>query len=274
MANYLLVLLSAGLGWALGGAVGGIIGSLVGGFLFAGDDNDPKPATPPDNPSSGTRHGAFRNTGTQQDINVSLMVLFAAIMKADGVINRSELAVVKRFLLVNYGEERGKELLQTIRQIAERDIPIDDICRQIKVNTDYATRYQMLDFLFSIGGADGEFHASELALLSRIATGFGISRQDLVSIHARHLHSGGGSRSDDSSASHGAAHGKDPYRVLGIDSSATDDEVKKAYRRMVKRYHPDTVANMSEEIQRNAAEQMKEINDAYASIKASRDSLK
>ena len=71
-----------------------------------------------------------------------------------------------------------------------------------------------------------------------------------------------------------ASYGKDPYKVLGIDSSATDDEVKKAYRKMAMKYHPDRVAGMSEELQRNAAEQMKEINEAYEVIKQRRPSMK
>ena len=62
--------------------------------------------------------------------------------------------------------------------------------------------------------------------------------------------------------------------MLGIDSSATDDEVKKAYRRMAMKYHPDRVAGMSEEMQRNAAEQMKEINQAYDKIKTMRPGIK
>ena len=204
------------------------------------------------------------------------MVLIAAVMKVDGQVKRSELDFVKRFLLKNYGEQRGKEMLKVLQQMVERDIPIDQVCQQIKVNTDYNTRYHMLDFLFGIGGADGEFHQSELNMLHLIARYLGISQSDYSSIHERHVGYRDYSYSDNSrsSRSSSSSYNKDPYRVLGIDSSATDDEVKKAYRKMAMKYHPDRVAGMSEEMQRNAAEQMKEINEAYEVIKERRASMK
>ena len=61
-----------------------------------------------------------------------------------------------------------------------------------------------------------------------------------------------------------------PYAVLGIDSNATDDEVKKAYRRLAMKYHPDRVENLGEEVRRNAEEQFKKINEAYETIRIAR----
>ena len=176
-------------------------------------------------------------------------------MKADGAVKKSELDYVKRFLLQNYGEERGKQMLKVLQQMVQQDIPVDQVCFQIKVNTDYNTRYHMVDFLFGISGADGEYH-------------LGISPSDYTSIHERHVgHSG-------NSAFSQSRNQKDPYKVLGIDSNASDEEVKKAYRKMAMKYHPDRVAGMSEEIQRNAAAQMKEINQAYEQIKHLRPNIK
>ena len=260
--------LFAGLGWAIGGPIGGILGYFIG------------KAISPDKQLGGGdeqtfyHRGPYRNTGTQQDVNVALMVLIAAVMKVDGQVKRSELDYVKRFLLTNYGEERGKQMLKVLQQMVERDIPIDQVCAQIKVNTDYSTRYHMVDFLFGIGGADGEFHQSELNMLRLIAQYLGISQSDYTSIHERHVGRGDTHYSDGSRTSSSAGYSKDPYKVLGIDSSATDDEVKRAYRRMAMKYHPDRVAGMSEELQRNAAEQMKEINQAYEVIKDRRPSMK
>ena len=206
------------------------------------------------------------------------MVLIAAVMKVDGAVKRSELDYVKRFLLANYGEDRGREMLKVLQQMVQRDIPIDQVCAQIKVNTDYNTRYHMVDFLFGIGGADGDFHQSEINMLRLIAQYLGISQSDYMSIHERHVGSSDSGYSDYSGYSGRSnasrTYDKDPYRVLGIDSSATDDEVRKAYRKMAMKYHPDRVAGMSEEMQRNAAEQMKEINQAYEVIKERRSSMK
>ncbi len=260
--------LFAGLGWAVGGPIGAILGYFLGKAFSPSNEQIGAGY-------SGNHRGPYRNTGTWQDINAALMVLIAAVMKADGEVKRSELDYVKRFLLQNYGEERGKEMLQVLKQMVEQDIPIDQVCSQIKVNTDYSTRYHMVDFLFGIGAADGEFQQAELNMLRLIAQYLGISQSDYISIHERHV----GQRSSGYSGYSGKSgasknYSKDPYRVLGIDSSATDDEVKRAYRRMAMKYHPDRVAGMSEEMQRNAAEQMKEINQAYEHIKLVRPNIK
>ena len=254
--------LFAGLGWAVGGPIGAILGYFLGKSISGSSDR-----VYTDTSSRGHR-GPYRNTGTQQDINAALMVLIAAVMKADGQVTRSELDYVKRFLLKNYGEARGKEVLQVLKQMVEQDIPVDQVCAQIKVNTDYSTRYHMVDFLFGIGGADGEFHQSELSMLRLIAQYLGISQYDYTSIHERHV-----GHSSNQAFGH-SNNQKDPYKVLGITEDATDDEVRRAYRRMAMKYHPDRVAGMSEELQRNAAEQMKEINSAYEAIKQQRPSLK
>ena len=265
--------LFAGLGWAFGGPIGALLGYWIGKAFSSGSEQIENGYS-----SQSFHRGPYRNTGTQQDVNVALMVLIAAVMKVDGQVKRSELDYVKRFLLANYGEERGKEVLKVLQQMVEKDIPIDQVCYQIKVNTDYSTRYHMVDFLFGIGGADGEFHQSELNMLRLIAQYLGISQSDYTSIHERHVGSGSSgyysSDSNDSRRTSSSSYSRDPYKVLGIDSSATDEEVKKAYRKMAMKYHPDRVAGMGEEIQRNAAEQMKEINQAYEVIKERRASMK
>lgn len=270
MANFTKWLF-AGLGWAIGGPIGALLGYFVG-KAFSSDNLIGSGNTAYDSP----HRGPYRNTGSQQDINAALMVLIAAVMKVDGNVKRSELDYVKRFLLQNYGEEHGKEMLHVLQQMVERDIPIDQVCNQIKVNTDYNTRYHMVDFLFGLGAADGAFHQSEVNMLRLIAQYLGISSGDYTSIFERHVgHSDNGySHSSHSSGSSSSRYTKDPYRVLGIESTATDDEVRKAYRRMAMKYHPDRVAGMSEEMQRNAAEQMKEINQAYDVIKSRRPSMK
>jgi DnaJ like chaperone protein len=270
--------LFAGLGWAIGGPIGGILGYYLGRAISP--DKEQSQLGDGDSPWSNTyspHRGRYSNTGTQADVNVALMVLIAAVMKVDGNVKRSELDYVKRFLLANYGEERGKEMLKVLQRLVEQNIPVDQVCQQIKVNTDYNTRYHMVDFLFGLGGADGEYQQSELTMLHLIGRYLGISQSDLTSIYERHVgysNTGSSSSSRNSGSSRTSSYGKDPYRVLGIDSTATDDEVKRAYRRMAMKYHPDRVAGMGEEMQRNAAEQMKEINEAYDVIKQRRPNMK
>lgn len=251
-----------GLGWAMVGPLGGIIGYFIGDAISSKRENIRIDS------GQSTRRGPYHNTGTRDDVNVALLVLIAAVMKADNVVRRSELNYVKKFLLHNYGEERGKELLAMLREVSQQDIPIYDVCQQIKVNTDYTTRYHMVDFLFGLAMADGEYVEAEGDVLVRIAQYLGINRSDFESIFSRHVGSNRGYQGRESSqgAYNPDSRGKDPYKVLGLERGATKEEVKKAYRRLAMKYHPDKVANMSEDIQKNAARQFREINAAYEQL--------
>ena len=135
-----------GLGWAFMGPIGGIIGYIVGSaidspaFNTNNDDFDNKA-------DSTTRTGRRYNT-TPNDIRIALLLLIAAVMKADGKVVRSELDHVKKFLLANYGESQAKDMLHILRDLMNRDYSIHDVCLQIRQNTPYATRMHLFDFLY------------------------------------------------------------------------------------------------------------------------------
>ena len=279
-----------GLGWASSGPIGGLIGYLLGRFIeglsqagTADRLGDSSYYMNGGKPRSG-HHGSYHNTGTQDDVDVALLVLIASVMKSDGEVRRTELDYVKQFLLKNYGEEKGKSLLGMLRDLVKPEtyIDIDAVCFQIKQNTDYTTRYHMVDFLFGLAVVDNSFSQAENSTLRVIANKLGINSRDYVSIYTRHVSSrfgggfGGGyssgygySRSNAGSRSSSTSY-RDPYKVLGLDSSATDEEVKKAYRRLAMKYHPDKVESMGEEVKKNAEAQFREINEAYEQIKAAR----
>lgn len=273
-----------GLGWSMMGPIGGIIGYLIGNSLEKRSEyreslgGGSYGGTSYGGGTYGRPSGAHRysNTGSADDLSAALLVLIAAVMKADSVVRKSELELVKRFLVSNYGEEKAKELLLKLRDMQQEDFPINDICQQIKQNTDYTTRYHMLDFLFSIADSDGEVTFQEQNLLRIISNRLGINARDFLSIMSRHFgggfgggrSSGGyGSGSGSSQSSSSTGYKKDPYKVLGLDSSATDEEIKKAYRRLAMKYHPDKVEGLGEEVKKNAEAQFREINEAYETLK-------
>lgn len=253
-----------GLGWAIGGPIGALIGYFVG-RAFDGGRQRPQIESGRSYQQPNHRHGPYHNTGSENDLMVAFLVLVADVMSADNMRRKSELDYVKRFLLKNYGEQKAKELLLLLRDIMEKQIDIRSVCAQIKINTDYTTRYHMLDFLFGLALADMELAPSELDELSVIRSGLGINLSDYISIKERYT--GQKSRASRSSAT---SSGKDPYKVLGLNSDATDEEVKKAYRRFALKYHPDKVEHLGEEMRQNAEAQFREINEAYECIKAAR----
>lgn len=269
--------LFAGLGWAIAGPIGALIGYFVGSAI--GGSNNPKIEGQTNGSSRKGR--AYHDTGTSADIAVSLLVLIAAVMKADGVVRKSELDYVKRFLLKNYGEERAKEYLSILRDLVKQDIDLNSVCQQIKENTSYTTRYHLLDFLMGLAEADSQFDQSEERIILIIRGRLGIYASDYMSMRERHGMNTGGysSRYDSGNKDHSSGYNntyrpasstKDPYKVLGLDASATDEEIKKAYRRFAMKYHPDKVEHLGEEMKRSAEAQFNEINEAYSTIKTAR----
>lgn len=229
--------IGGGLGWAFGGPIGAIIGFALGSLF-----------------SNTSESEQYIGTTTQQrDFNVSLLVLSAAVMKADGSIKKSELDYVKRFFLTNFGQERAEKYILMLREILKQDIQIYDVSQQIGRFMDYSSKLQLLHYLFGIASADGSTHQNEIDIISSISKYMGISSSDFQSIKAMFV------QEVDSA-----------YKILGVDSNATDDEVKKAYREMAKKYHPDKVAYLGEDVRKSAEQKLQEVNDAYEKIKKQR----
>lgn len=239
MAKYKWI--SGALGWWLFGPIGGIVGFALGTVF------DASRATEPSKQSAAG--GAPRD-----GFAVSLLVLMAAVLKADGKVMQSELDYVKKFLVQKFGAEAAKEYLKLLRSVLEQPLPLYDVCKQIRTNLNLSARLELLHLLFGIAAADGEISISERSIIRRIAEHLGISQADYDSVKAMFT------VRDRSWA----------YKVLEIERSATDEEVKKAYRRMAVKHHPDKVAQMGDDVQRAAAEKFRKVQEAYEHIKQER----
>ena len=241
--GFFLKLFLTGLGWAFGGPLGGIIGYAIGA-LFSG--NGPRVIR-----SEVT--DTFGNTEEKRDFNVTLLVLSAAVMKADGNVKRSELDYVKRFFLQNFGQNRAESYIKMLREILEKDYNLYEVSQQVGRYMDYSSRLQLLHYLFGIANADGAISQEELGVVNTISDNMGITNSDFLSVKAMFI------KETDSA-----------YKILGIDASASDEEVKRAYREMAKKNHPDLVSNLGEEVRQAAEKKFQEVNAAYEAIKKQR----
>ncbi len=233
--------IGGGLGWAVGGPIGALLGFVIGSVVDgAGTQMKQLP-------------GYTQRTTTGGYIT-SLLVLVAAVMKADGKVMRSELDFVKEFLKRNFGEQAAAESVVMLKDLLEQNIPLEDVCRQIESHMHYSARLQLLHFLYGIAGADTSITAEEEKVIAFIGVHLGIQPNDLNSIKAMFIRDTGYA-----------------YQILEIESTATDEEVKKAYRRMAMKYHPDKLATMGEEIQRAAHDKFSKVNEAYETIKKERN---
>lgn len=240
--GFFLKLILTGLGWSFGGPLGAIIGYAIGS-LFSGSPSFIRSEVT----------DTFGNTEEKRDFNVTLLVLTAAVMKADGNVKRSELDYVKRFFLQNFGQERAENYIKMLREILEKDYNLYEVSQQVGRYMDYASRLQLLHYLFGIANADGNVTQQELGVINTISDYMGITTSDFNSVKAMFI------KETDSA-----------YKILGVDANASDEEVKKAYREMAKKNHPDLVGNLGDEVRQAAEKKFQEINAAYESIKKQR----
>ena len=230
--------IAGGLGWAFLGPIGGIMGFVLGSIF---------------DETQGQRPSGYSMT-TTGSFATSLLELVAAVMKADERLMRSELNYVKDYFIRNFGQESAEEAIRLLRDILKQNIPLNEVTDQIRNNLDYSSRLQLLHFLFGVAAADGQISTNEQNIIERIASRLGISEKDKTSIKSMFIE-----ETDYA------------YRILEVDPQASDQEIKKAYRKMANKYHPDKVSHLGEDFQNVANQKFQKVNEAYEKIKKERN---
>ena len=224
---------------------GAILGFLIGSFL----DNL--------NRGSGARtvfSDFTRQKVSPADFELNLLSLCSIVIKADGQVSQRELDYVRQYFLSTYGKEKANAIFRTFNEVIKnREISAQRICTYLNQRTRYEVRLQLLHFLFGIAQADGAVSNLEIEKIKEIAGYLRVGRQDFESIKAMFIKSA-----------------DNAYKILEIEKAVTDDEVKKAYRKMAKKYHPDKVITDNEAIKKGAEEKFKEVQRAYEQIQKER----
>lgn len=144
--------------------------------------------------------------------------------------------------------------LQLLKGFLDRPhIPIEKVCMDIHSTINPQERVLILHYLFGIASADGQISQSEYNLIEKISQLIRVSHSDFQRV--KHMF---------------IIVKTSDYKVLGLEETATANEIKTAYRELVKRYHPDRVMHLGEEHQKNAKEQFQKIQNAYENIKKKR----
>ena len=235
--------LGAGLGFTLGGPIGAALGFALGSFVdgFSVEDFT----------SEQQQYRQQGNRNTQSgDFEISLLVLASIIIKADGKIDAKELNFVRTQFVGMYGKERANNAFQLFKEIIKKT---NQVCIQIRQHMPHASRLQLLHFLFGIAKADGQVAEVEVEEIRKIAGYLYINPSDFESIKAMFYNAS-----------------ENNYKILEISKTATNEEVKKAYRKMAKKYHPDKVQDLGEAHLKGAKEKFQSIQSAYENIKAER----
>ena len=243
------------LGWAMFGPIGGILGYYFTSRLeklsevaAAGSDDQ------------------SWNQGQRNSFLMSLLVLSAAVIKADGRTTTQEVNTLRKFFVKNFGANAANDAEEIVKELIRKDFNLYEVCVQVRSCMDYSQRLQLYHYLVELGACDG-LTQREIDVIEVIGTYIGLAKEDINSIFAqfgRYNSSNGSNGGNGSSTSY--SNDENNYKILGISPSATDDEVKKAYRKMAIKYHPDKVATLGEEVQKAAEEKFKAISQAYEAI--------
>lgn len=261
------------LGFMTAGPLGALAGLALGALFDKGLDavNDPSQDS-----GNGYQQAGNAYEGQRNSFMFSLLVLASYIIRADGKVMHSEMEMVRRFLGQNFGmaaQTQGEEIILKLFEqqkrmgMAQYRTVIQDSCRQIQRNMLYEQRLQLLNFLVMIAKADGEVVVEEINALKEVAINMGLSAEDVDQMlymgggyYQRGNYQQGNNQGGSSRTSQDALEAA--YKILGISPSATDAEVKSAYRKMALKHHPDKVAALGEDVRKAAEKKFQEINDA------------
>ena len=229
--------IGASLGWSFGGPIGAILGLALGSLI--------------DKSSVKTKTYSRPNMRTQSgDFEVSLLILASLVIKADGKQDQRELDFVRRQFVQMYGKDRANHAFRLFKAINKQsNISLRQVCLQIQQMMDHASRLQLLHFLFGIAQSDWHVASSEVIIIERIANYLRISHRDFESIKAMFYSSK-----------------TNAYKILELDKDASPKDIKSAYRRMVKKFHPDKVQHLGKEHQKGAEEKFRKVQEAYEQL--------
>jgi len=229
--------LAAILGYSFLRFPGAILGFFVGSFIELLSKN-----------SINIRTGSYSIKPEKFELN--LLALSAMIIKADGKIQQKELNFVRNFFISQYGKDRADAIFRSFNTEIKKDVQhIDELTSVFVQQTRYETRLQILHFLFGIANADGSISDSELQKLSQIASGLRLRMPDFESIKAMFV-----------------KNTNNAYKILEVEPNASENEIKSAYRKMVKKYHPDKLRGQDPAMIKGAEEKFREVQKAYETL--------
>ena len=228
--------IGAAAGWFFGGPIGAIVGLYIGSKLSRGSMNN------------------------QKAFEICLLILSSVVIKSDGKVLKSELNYVKKFFTNTFGSKKSNEYFRMFNNLNKQDLnsKLRQVCLQLNGNINHSSRLEIIHFLFGVAAADNEIHPKEIETIKRIATYMNINSYDFESIKSMLIENG-------------STNSENWYKILGLTRDASDAEVKKAYRKMAVKYHPDKLIGVSEDIKNLAEEKFLAVKEAYEQIIKSRN---
>ena len=207
--------------------------------------------------SNGSRRSIFTQSKqgvSPAEFELNLLSLASLVIKADGIVNQKELDFVRQYFVQAYGKEQANATFKVFNEeIKKKQLSAQKIAAFLRNRMRYESRLQIIHFLFSVAKADGQISDPEVREINNITGFLGINHHDFESIKAMFFNN------PDSA-----------YKILEIEKTANPDQIKKAYRTMVKKYHPDKLQHMDEVYRNGAEEKFRKVQEAYEQIQKER----
>ncbi|PID27138.1 MAG: hypothetical protein CR982_06715 [Candidatus Cloacimonadota bacterium] len=244
-------------GFILSGPIGAVLGAVLGSLVPDKVEKDEN--KPPENRENYNKNRA-------SEFTYSLLILFAIVIKADNKTKKSEIAFIKSYLIKKFGLENAQEMMHILKALLQKNVEAKPVCQQIRFNTDYYFRIELIHLLFKLATIDQHISVEEFDCIKNISIDLGVSNLDFRRIASMFTYSS-------SSKSQSTFKLEKAYKIMGVEKGVTLEELKKSYRKLSKEYHPDRVAHLGEEYQKIAEEKFVKIKDAYDTIKKDLESF-
>lgn len=197
------------------------------------------------------------NLGTKnqarEKLQLNLLSLAAMVIKADGKVDERELRFVRNYFIASYGEANATLVFSKFNQEVKKEKQDLSAIARFFMNGNYELRLQIVHFLFGIAEADGHIAAVEVQKINEISKALGVRQASFDSIKAMFI------KATDNA-----------YKILNVSPQATDSEIKKAYRNMAKKYHPDKITSDDVALKKGAQEKFQQVQAAYEAIQKER----
>ena len=228
------------MGWEVGAPAGSVVGFILGTAIDS------------------FKIRLFRKSSKQTemgDFATNLLMVIAAVLKAKGTITKQKANNVKVFLKQHFGDKEASKAFAQLNKLLKQKIPLENACVIVQHYLDYSSRLQLTHFLYSLANINGSVSDAEKAILQSINIGLKLNTSEKRTVGSMFVQ-------DDSI--------KMAYSILGVQRTASIIDIKKAYRGLAAKYHPDKVAYLGEEMRKVANDKFQQLSRAYDTIKKER----